>query len=158
MPANRYAAVKWALLALLLIYAILVVGANASRNVDFAVIDAAMAQAPGLDGLKKLDENAFQERFDAAPEGLEGWLLYGADEIMNVNELLVAKGDEASLQRLEDLARGRVERQLSVFRSYGTNQAQLLDDAILLTRGSYFIYAVGDDAHLWQDALLAAIR
>lgn len=158
MPANRYAALKWALLALLLVYAILVVGANSARNVDFSVIERRMAAAQGLSELKQMDENAFQERFDVAPEGCEGWLLYGADEIMNVSELLVAKGDEAALTRLEDAAHDRVERQLAVFRSYGTNQRELLEDAVFLTRGRYFFYAVGEDAQAWQDAFLASIR
>ena len=51
---RRYAVVKWALLAALIAYAVLVVGANSARNVDFAVIRSAIAAAPGVSGLKPL--------------------------------------------------------------------------------------------------------
>ena len=157
-PIRRYARMKWALLALLLAYAVLVVRANSARDVAFDFIDARMAQAPGLSELKRIDENAFQERLDAIPEGCEGWLMYGSDEIMNVSELLIAKGGEEALSRLEDAARARVERQLNVFRSYGTDQGELLEDAVIFTRGSYLFYAVGKDAQTWRDLFLACVR
>ena len=147
-----------ALLALLLAYAVLVVRANSARDVAFDFIDARMAQAPGLSVLKRIDENAFQQRFDAIPEGCEGWLMYGSDEIMNVSELLIAKGGEEALSRLEDAARARVERQLNVFRSYGTDQGELLEDAVIFTRGSYLFYAVGKDVQTWRDLFLACVR
>ena len=157
-PDRRYAALKWALLAALLAYAVLVVGANSARDVDFAVIRDKMAAAPGIGGLRAIDENGFQERFDVAPEGCEGWLLYGSDEIMNVSEVLVAKGGEAALNRLEAAARGRVEAQLSVFRSYGVDQKDLLEGAVLFTRGDYLFYGVGGDVRAWEDAFLSCIR
>ena len=95
--ARRYAIVKWALLAALIAYAVMVVGANAARDVDIAVIRDAIAAAPGVSGLKALDENGFQERMDASPAGCEGWVMYGSDEIMDVSEALVAKGDATAL-------------------------------------------------------------
>ena len=157
-PERCYALIKWVLLAALLAYAVLVVGANSARNVDFAVIRQAMAGAPGISNLHELDENGFQERLDATPEGCEDWLMYGSDEIMDVSEVMVAKGGEAALDRLEDAVRGRIEAQLKVFRSYGVNQKDLLEGATLLRRGDYLFYAVGETADAWQDAFLACIR
>lgn len=157
-PERRYAILKWVLLAVLVAYTVLVVGANSARNVDFAVIRSAIAAAPGVADLKALDENGFQERMDATPAGCEGWLMVGSDEIMDVSELLVAKADEATLDGLEAAVQKRLEAQLAVFRSYGVNQKDLLEGATLLRRGNYLFYAVGEHADQWEDAFLACIR
>ena len=157
-PERRYAILKWALLAALAVYTVLVVGANAARDVDFSVIRSAIAAAPGVAELKALDENAFQERMDATPAGCEGWLMVGSEDIMDVSELLIAKADEATLDGLEAAVQKRLEAQLAVFRSYGVNQKDLLEGATLLRRGNYLFYAVGERADQWEDAFLACIR
>lgn len=157
-PERRYAILKWALLAALAVYTVLVVGANAARDVDFSVIRSAIAAAPGVADLKALDENGFQERMDATPAGCEGWLMVGSEEIMDVSELLIAKGDEATLDGLEAAVQKRLEAQLAVFRSYGVNQKALLEGATLLRRGNYLFYAVGEHTDQWEDAFLACIR
>lgn len=158
VPDHRYSAYKWALLAALIVYAWLVVGANRVRDVDFSSIEARMAAAPGVSALGKKDENAFQDRFGTSPEGCEGWLLYGADEIMNVSELMIAKGSEQALDRLEEAVDGRLKAQLDVFKSYGVDQAGLLEGAVVLRRGDYLFYGVSEEAHAWEDAFLSCIR
>lgn len=155
---RRYALIKWALLAALLVYGFLVVGANSARDVDFAVIAQRMAHVNGLGHLDSLDENAFQDRLGTSPEGCEGWLMYGAEAVMDVSELMVAKADEATLDRLEEAVQARLEAQLDVFRGYGVDQAQLLEDAAVLRRGSYLFYAVDANADQWEDAFLSCIR
>ena len=155
---RRYAILKWALLAALAVYTVLVVGANAARDVDFSVIRSAIAAAPGVAELKALDENGFQERMDITPAGCEGWLMVGSEEIMDVSELLIAKADAATLDGLEAAVQKRLEAQLAVFRSYGVNQKDLLEGATLLRRGNYLFYAVGEHADQWEDAFLACIR
>ena len=156
--ARRYRALKWALLAALAVYAVLVVRANSARNVDFSVIRQALAEAPGLEALHELDENALLERLESDCAGCEGWVMYGADEIMNVSEVLAAKGDEAALNEAQDAVEGRLKRQLAVFAAYGTDQKELLEGATVLRRGNYLFYAVGPDARAWEDAFLSAIR
>ena len=155
---RRYALIKWALLAALLVYTVLVVGANAARDVDIEVVRQALAAAPGLSELKQIDENGLQERLDATAEGCEAWVMFGSDEIMNVSELLVARGDEAALDDLEAAVQGRLEAQLSVFRSYGTDQKALLEGATVRRRGRWLFYAVGNEADRWEDAFLSCIR
>lgn len=157
-PERRWRIIKGALLLALVVYAALIVNANAARDVDFSVIRRRVAAAPGLEELHTLDENALQERLGAAPEGCAGWLMYGADEVMNVDELLVAKGPAAALDALEAAALEHVAAQLDVFRSYGVDQKGLLEDARILRRGNYLFYAVGSAADGWEDAFLSAIR
>ena len=155
---RRYSLVKWALLAALAVYAALVVGANAARDVDFSAIRSRVSAAPGLEALRALDENDAQDRLGVSPGGCEGFLMYGADEVMDVSELLVAKGDAAALDALEAAARSHLEAQLDVFRSYGVDQKQQLEDARLVRRDRYLFYAVGEARDAWEDAFLSAIR
>ena len=82
----------------------------------------------------------------------------GSEEIMDVSEVMIAKADAATLDRLEEAVRRRLEAQLAVFRSYGVNQKDLLEGATVLRRGDYLFYAVGESADQWTDAFLACIR
>lgn len=157
-PDRRYTLAKLALLAALVAYCALVIGANSARDVDFGAITARVSTVPGVAALDALDENAFQERLGVGPEECEGWLMRGSAEIMNVSELMIAKGGEAALDRLEDACRERVEGQLTVFRGYGEAQTELLEHAALWRRGDYLFYAVGDTAGQWEDVFLSCVR
>jgi hypothetical protein len=106
----------------------------------------------------EVDENGFQERMDATPDGCADWLMYGSDDIMDVSEVMIAKAGEATLDGLEAAVQRRLEAQLAVFRSYGVNQKDLLEGATLMRRGNYLFYAVGGHADQWEDAFLACIR
>ena len=140
---RRYALIRLGLVIAIVVYTLLVVHATAARDVPFQQIEAAMAAEPALNGLNRLDENALAERFGIDGDGLEGWLLYGGDTVMEVSELLIAKSpDAAALDRLEAAVRGRLDGQKEAFRNYGTNQIDLLEHAILWRRGSYLFYGV----------------
>ena len=91
-----------------------------------------MTAAPGLETLHPIDGNGFQDRFGIAPEGLEGWLLYGADEIMNVSELLIARSsDYYTLCFLPD----------DFLNPYRLSLQPLkMGDGKSLVRGTYFMY------------------
>jgi hypothetical protein len=95
---------------------------------------------------------------DASPASCEGWLMFGSDDIMDVSEVMAAKGNAAALDDLESAVQRRLEAQLAVFHSYGVNQKDLLEGATLMRRGNYLFYAVGEHADQWEDAFLACIR
>ena len=84
--------------------------------------------------------------------------MFGSDDIMDVSEVMAAKGNAAALDDLESAVQRRLEAQLAVFRSYGVNQKDLLEGATVLRRGDYLFYAVGESADQWTDAFLACIR
>lgn len=158
-PDHRYSAIRWALLAALVVYTLLVVRSTTARDVDFNEIAAAMSAAPGIGELEAIDANGFQDRLGIAPEDCEGWLLYGSGDIMNVSELMVVKAaGEGARERFESACAARVEAQLNVFRSYGVDQKDLLEDAILWQRGSYVFYGVSENADAWEELFLSRIR
>ena len=101
-PGKRFGLARLAVIAALVIYTVLVLGGSTARNIPFPEIDAAMSRAPGIETLFRMDANAFQERFGATPDGLEGWMLFGGNSVMEVSELLVTKStDSDALNRLE---------------------------------------------------------
>ena len=158
-PDHRYSALRWALLAALVVYTLLVVRSTTARDVDFGEIASAMAAAPGIGNLEAIDANGFQDRLGIAPEDCEGWLLYGSGDIMHVSELMVVKAaDDGARERFESACAARVEAQLNVFRSYGVDQKDLLEDAILWQRGSYVFYGVSENADAWEELFLSCIR
>ena len=98
-------------------------------------------------------------------EILRAYVDAGADIIttnsFNANRISLAEQGQAGMAAslaCEAAARARAESQLDVFRSYGVDQKQLLENAKLLRRGKYLFYAVGEAADAWEDAFLSAIR
>ena len=158
-PGKRFGLARLGVIAALVIYTVLVLGGSTARNIPFPESDAAMSRAPGIETLFRMDANTFQERFGATPDGLEGWMLFGGNSVMEVSELLVAKStDSDALNRLEDAVSARLDDQQNSFRNYGTNQIDLLEHAIVLRRGPYLFYGVSESVEAWEDRFLGLVR
>ena len=156
---RRLTAVRAVAVILIALLGAVMLRRNDVRDVDAAAIRTCMDRAAAEAGLQRGDENDFRDRFGLDPDGCEAWALYGSDHIMTVDELLVVKAPDADVRAaIEEAARARRDRQLALFRDYGTDQADLLEDAVFMTRGSYVFYGVSRQAEAWEAEFLARIR
>ena len=152
-------AVRLVLAAAMIAFALVMLRFYDARDVDFALLRPVTDAAAAGDGLKALDENGLRDRFGLDPAGCEGWALYGSDRVLTVDELLLVKApDEDARDAFWEAAQARRDAQLALFRDYGTDQAALLERAILWQRGPYVFYAVSGEAEAWETDLLALIR
>ena len=147
------------LIVFLLIYMILIFRTGNSRDVEMSVISKAIAGGCRLDDLEAGGSGDMKRCFQINGSEYEGYLLYTSDDLMNVNELLIVKiRDVSQFNTLEDAVDKRLEDQKRNFHGYGTDQEELLRNAIIMERGSYFFYAVSDQAEQWEEVFLSCIR
>ena len=145
------------LIVFLLIYMILIFRTGNSRDVEMSVISKAIAGGCRLDDLEAGGSGDMKRCFQINGSEYEGYLLYTSDDLMNVNELLIVKiRDVSQFNTLEDAVDKRLEDQKRNFHGYGTEE--LLRNAIIMERGSYFFYAVSDQAEQWEEVFLSCIR
>lgn len=132
---------------------------DTSKDVDMNDIAATVAQECQLGDLEEGDANTLKRYFSLDGAEYEGYIVYTADSVMNVDELLIVKvSDSSQLGTLETVVNNRLEEQIRNFDGYGTNQSELLQNAIILERGDYFFYGVSENVEQWEDVFLSCIK
>ncbi len=155
---HRYSAVRLALVAALALFALSALRQDRARGLDFAEVSARMTVETARQDIALQDANGFQARFGISPDGCGEWLYYASDAVMDVTELLVARGETAELDRLQAAVEDHLAAQLEGFRNYGPEQVALLERAILWQRGGCLFYAVSSRADQWERAFLSCLR
>lgn len=147
------------LIIFLIVYIVLIFERGNSRNVDISVISEAITDQCQLQGLDFGDAKTMKRYFGLDVSAYDGFVLYTSDNLMNVDELLVVKiRDSSQLDELEDAVNERLKNQIRNFHGYGTNQEELLQNAIMQERGRYFFYAVSSEAEQWENVFLSTIE
>ena len=140
------------LMICLLIFIITVLTRNTSGNIPMSLIDQEMSSLNGVTDLIRKDDRAASSSFGFVPSD---YIYYKSNDIMDVRELFIAKAaDDDEMDRLTEAAAGRLAVQIDNFTGYGTNQLEKLEHAILMQKGDYYFYAVGDEADDWQSHFL----
>lgn len=155
---HRYSAARLALVAALVLFALSALRQDRARSLDFAAVSARMAAETAGQDVSALDANGFQSRLGIAPEGVGDWLYYASDAVMDVTELLAARGEPAQLDRLQAAVEDHLAAQLEGFRNYGPEQVALLERAILWQRGGCLFFAVSERADQWERVFLSCLR
>lgn len=155
---HRYTAARLAFVLALALFALSALGQDRARSLDFAAVSARMAAEIAGQDVSALDANGFQSRLGIAPEAGVDWLYYASDAVMDVTELLAARGEPAQLDRLQAAVEDRLAAQLEGFRNYGPEQVALLDRAILWQRGGCLFFAVSNRADQWERVFLSCLR
>ena len=83
---------------------------------------------------------------------------YYTNQAMGVEELLlVSSEDEGKIDEVQEAAEERIDTQLQSFEGYGEEQTKLLQDAVLIKRGNYFLLAVSPQADAIRKSFFGTI-
>lgn len=79
-------------------------------------------------------------------------LYYTPSNTMSVEEFLMIKvWDESQLDTVQDAVEERLASQKKAFDGYGTDQTELLKNAVIYQTGPYICFFVSEDAPFWLD-------
>lgn len=100
-----------------------------------------------MDDLSKVDKNKIKKDFGIDFQGIDSFLYYASDSIMNVNEIMIIKLKEGykadgTLEKIEK----RVNDKQVLFDGYAPQQSALLKNYVLTYKNGIIFYAVGDGA------------
>ncbi len=109
--------------------------------------------------LKEIDKNKIREDFSIEFDGIDSFVYYASDSVMNVDELMIIKlkkdinGDEI-IEKIEN----RVTEKQVLFEGYAPEQSALLNSFVLKEDSSFIFYAVGEDADEAYRAFKSSVR
>lgn len=151
--------IKILLMILLVAYVAMLFLQNTTKDVSIETIETTMEKIPAITELTQGDENTLREMFSLDASLCENALIYTSDSLMDVSEVLIVKvSDPSQLDTLETVVNQHLEEQKTAFDGYGTNQFDLLNDAIVMSKGNYFFYGVSEEIDKWEEAFLTCIK
>ncbi len=150
---------KGVLVAALLIFVVVVFRGDSGKTVDFDSLRIALSQDATIAALTEEDRSYLSKTWGLDGTDYEAYLVYKADGVLDVSELLIVKTSDAEQQ--ENLAltlQTYLDTLLSTWQSYGTTQYDTLRNALILQKGDCFIFAVSENIDQWEEEILACIR
>ena len=93
------------------------------------------------------------------PSSTKGYIYYKSPEALSVDELLIVKAsDRNKLNNLRDSVDKRIQSQLKIFEGYGPKQVAALKNALIIQKGTYLLYYVGDDGQKIEEVFRNAVQ
>lgn len=83
---------------------------------------------------------------------------YMPTDSMNVDEFLLIRTDEDSLDSVQAAMEGRIASQLAAFDHYGEKQTELLNKSVIRRFGNYICLIVAEDPDEWLNAVKALLE
>ena len=138
----------------LALFIIIMISRSSSGNTPVSEVKEAVSSLAGINELQEKDDTAAARSFGFVPSE---YIYYKSNNIMDVRELFIAKAsDYDEMEQIKSSVRSRLDIQIENFTGYGTNQLDMLENAVTVEKGDYYFYAVGDEAGEWQSAFLKA--
>ncbi len=111
-----------------------------SANEIFSLLEEASA-----DELCSRDKLYMKDKLGIELDG-ESFVWYSSDDVMNVNELIVAVADDAQLNELKSLLEEYVDEKYKLFNGYAPEEAALLGSAVIEIKANVLFFCVGESA------------
>ncbi len=97
--------------------------------------------------LKEIKINKTKEEFDIDFVGVDSFVYYASDSVMNVTELMIIKLEQdVKPDGIKEKINSRLSNKQNLFAGYAPEQSALLDSAVLTHDSGFIFYCVGEDA------------
>ena len=155
---NRISAARFAVFALLVIYVAVLAFRNGKSSVSFQTVEAAVTEAADFQNLQLGTGQDLKKFYGLNEKDFDAVCFYYASQSMGVDELLLVASDESEkIEEAEDAAEQRIETQLRNFEGYGEEQTKLLQDAVLIKKGNFFLLAVSHQGDEIKEKFLRTV-
>lgn len=153
-----YAYIKIALAVILLIFVILDMASDPISDANIETVTENVVKAAGFEGMEQAEPRMVKRFYGLNPKDYEGAALYAPADNMDAHELFLVKlNDVSQMNSVEDAIEERLNTQLKSFEGYGAEQTALLKKHVLLERGNYVLYVVGEHADDAQKAFVESL-
>jgi hypothetical protein len=153
--------VKKKLIFLLILVAFLGIAyrIQSSKDVPVESIEKSIAKELKSQKLNKCVDQDLVHFIEIDPSSTKGYIYYKSPEALSVDELLIVKAsDRNKLNNLRDSVDKRIQSQLKIFEGYGPKQVAALKNALIIQKGTYLLYYVGDDGQKIEEVFRNAVQ
>ena len=131
---------------------------NGDSTTSIEVMDKTITKQMNQELVAKQDATGLKRYMEINVKDTDGFVYYTSKSMMDVDEVLIIRlksGDDG--EQLRKAVTKRVDTQLKNFNGYGTNQCDLLNHHILITKKGYLFYATSKQADTWVQSVLAEL-
>lgn len=120
---------------------------NSLHTVDMNLLQQVITDTYHAENYKEQNKKAIRRVYDLTDKDYEEAISYGPSSYMSVNEITVFKqSNHEKRQKILQKVKQHIEKKISIFKDYGTNQVQMLENALIEERGEFIICIVGSDS------------
>lgn len=142
-------------LLILVVYASM---GDQQSNATFNDVHKAVGTVCDLEGLTKGDVLKIKKQFSFDTEAVTDFVYYSSDSVMDVRELVIIRLDDLTLQsELEEKIKAYVENKQQIFESYAPREEEMLASHVLIAKGGYVLFYVGNSPEAVASAFTKAI-
>ena len=153
-----YHYIKYVLAAVLLVFIVLDMANDPTSNADIETVAGQVVKAAEFQGMEEAEARMVKRFYGLNPRDYEGAVLYAPIDNMDAHELLLVKlKDSSQKKQVLEAIRERLNTQLKSFEGYGAEQTALLKKHVLLEKGNFVLYAVGEHAADAQEAFVKSL-
>ncbi|MDY6038185.1 MAG: DUF4358 domain-containing protein [Eubacterium sp.] len=132
---------------------------QSAKDIPVSKIEKSMSKCLKEQKLKKCMDRDLMHFMEIDPSSIDGYFYYKSSEALSVEELLVIKvKSHNNLNEFRDSIEKRISNQHKTFESYGPKQVSQLDNALIIQKGTYLLYYVGDDIQKIEEVFRNAIQ
>ena len=132
---------------------------QSSKDVPVESIEKSIAKELKSQKLNKCVDQDLVHFIEIDPSSTKGYIYYKSPEALSINELLIVKAsDRNKLNNLRDSVDKRIQSQLKIFEGYGPKQVAALKNALIIQKGTYLLYYVGDDGQKIEEVFRNAVQ
>lgn len=157
-PDQKFFYVKIFLVFVLFVFIVFDMRNDTVSKAEIEDVVKNVVTAAGFQEMQPAEARMVKRFYGLNPKDYEGAVLYAPGDNMDARELFVVKlKDVSQKNEVEDAVEERLETQLKSFEGYGAEQTALLEDHVLLTKGNYVFYIVGENAQTARRAFLNSL-
>ena len=136
-----------ALLAALLVVMLAAMIHGSTWKADFEELEERVETGLNLSGMQKGDEQLLRRLYGLNAGELKHWVLYTAQDNMDVEELLLVEAaEEGQVSQIRQAIEKRVETQKNNFEGYGPEQLKLIEGYVLWESDPYLLFVISENA------------
>lgn len=149
---------KYAVVLLIIVYVVILMQRAGGTTKDYESIEEAVVSAIDQEALEEVNELGFKKSYGLAEADYDGVLLYSSASSMQADEVLLVKVKNADqMSMVQQAVEERVESRQNDFEGYAPDQAELLNNHVLVIRGDYLFFAVSAEAEQYRDAFVNSL-
>lgn len=157
-PRIPYIYIRAVLVAALLVFVIIDMLNDPVSSAEIETVTENVVKAAELQGMEQAEARMVKRFYGLNPKDYEGAVLYAPVDNMDAHELFLVKlNDVSQMRSVREAIEERLETQLKSFEGYGAEQTALLKKHVLVEKGNYVLYMVGEHAGDAQNAFIESL-
>jgi hypothetical protein len=149
---NKHRVIEIICVVFLICFIFLISMEDAVSDKTVKEVAEAVSMEINIGELSSFKKNKVKKEFGIDFDGIDSFVYYASDSVMNVEELLVIKLKEgAKADSITEKIETRVKDKQVLFEGYAPEQSALLKNYVLSVSHGFIFYVVGEEA---TDALI----